>query len=169
MEQQKKDFVTMKDNNQRLMEANSSAGVSFNSLNQHAKQLNATNQKFVTSVAKYRNKITQLHADVKHRQTYYRQIRDAYQLEAEVRTYYEKSMLDIVNVVTKKDCRQACDPALHKMIMSKALACAKMSQKLVGYSGDDATVMLDNEPPPLSSVEIYNDNDDVLNENMAAI
>ena len=169
MEHQKKDFATMKDNNQRLMEANSSAGVSFNSLNQHAKQLNATNQKLVASVAKYRNKITQLHADMKHRQTYYRQIKDAYQVEAEVRTFYEKTMLEIVNVVTKKECKQACDPALHKMVMSKALACAKMSQKLIGYNGDDATVMIDNEPPPITSVEIYNDTDDALNETMAAI
>ena len=169
MEQQKKDFATMKDNNQRLMEANSSAGVSFNSLNQHAKQLNATNQKLVTTVAKYRNKLTQLNADMKHRQSYYRQIKDAYQVEAEVRTCYEKNMLEIVNVVTKKECKQVCDPALHKLIMSKALVCAKMSQKLAGCNGDDATVMINNEPPPLSSVEIYNDSYDALNENMAAI
>ena len=170
MEHQKKDFGIMKDNNQRLLEANSSAGVSFNSLNQHAKQLNATNEKYLNSVAKYRNKITRLHADMKHRQTYYRQIKDAYQVEAEVRTYYETSMLEIVNVVTKKEFKQACDPALHKLIMTKALACAKKSQTLVGFNGDDATVMINNEPPLISSsVEIYNDTYDLMNENMAAI
>jgi hypothetical protein len=79
-------------------------------------------------------------------------------------------MLEIVNVVTKKECKQACDPVLHKLIMSKALACAKMSQKLVGHNGDDGTaMMIDNEPPPITSVEIYNDNDDVLHETMIAI
>lgn len=127
-EQQRKDFATLKENNLRLMEANTSAGSSFQSLNQHAKQLNGTNQKLLKSVAQYRNKITQLHADMKNRQIYYREIADAYKTETDVRSFYETTMLEIVDIVSVKHC----DPAIYKLIMAKAVECAKMSQKVVG-------------------------------------
>jgi hypothetical protein len=164
---QKKDFSTLKENNQRLMEANSSAGASFASLNQHAKQLNASNQKLLKSVANYRGRITQLHTDMKRRQTYYREIADTYKVEAEVRIFYEKAFLDIVDAVSAgSDHQQSCDPAVYQLIMSKAISCAKMSQKLTGADGDASTVM--NEPlPPISIVEVYQE--DELDDTMVCI
>lgn len=124
-DQQRRDFATLKENNQRLMEANSSAGSSFQSLNQHAKQLNATNQKLLKTVAQYRNRVSKLHSDMKNRQTHYRDLSKAYQAESDARVYYEKTLLEIVDIVSEKKC----DRAIHEFVMQKAVECATVSQK----------------------------------------
>ena len=125
-DQLKKDNVYLKDNNTRLMEANASAGASFQALNQHAKQLNGTNQKLLKTVAQYKNKITQLHGDMKSRQRYYKEIGRAYQDETDARSFYERTMIEIVDFVRGKD------QTISRFIMAKAAECAKVSQSVVG-------------------------------------
>ena len=138
-EQQRKDFANLKENNQRLMEANSSARASFQSLNQHAKTLNGTNQKLLKTVSQYRNRVTSLHTDMKNRQNYYKDLSSAYKTEADVRGFYERTMLEIVDKVSTS----RCDAGLHELIMKRAVECANMSQKIVASAKpdlDDATV-----------------------------
>jgi len=127
-EQQKRDFETLKENNQRLMEANASAGQSFQSLNQHAKHLNSTNQRLTKTVAQFRHKIGELHSEIKNRQTYYSEIANSYKAETETRIFYEQAMLEIIDMVSAKQC----DPAIHSLVMTKAMDCAKMSAKVAG-------------------------------------
>lgn len=155
-EQQKEDFVALKQNNERLMEANASASQSFHLLNQHAKHLNNTNQKLSKTVAQYRHKIGELHVEIKNRETYYREIALESGMETETRLFYEQvseyilsrtielarillrfcswsfhllqAMLDIVDVVSTKHC----DQAIHSLVMSKAMECAKMSANVAG-------------------------------------
>lgn len=132
-EQQRKDFATLKENNQRLMEANSSAGSSFQSLNQHAKQLNGTNQRLLKTVAQYRNKVAKLHADMKNRQSYYRDLSSAYKAESDARTFYEKSLLEIVGVVESKKC----DSAIRELVLQRAMECAAKSQRAAGKAAPE--------------------------------
>lgn len=54
------DFDLLKENNQRLMDANASAGASFAALNQHAKQLNKTNARLVADLSSHKEQIHKL-------------------------------------------------------------------------------------------------------------
>jgi myosin-5 len=54
------DFDLLKENNQRLMDANASAGASFAALNQHAKQLNKTNAKLMAEVTNYKQQVQKM-------------------------------------------------------------------------------------------------------------
>ena len=129
-DQQKRDFDTIKESNQQLMEANVSASQSFQQLNQHAKQLNATNQNLTRSVAQYRNKIAELHSEITIRQTYCREVASAYKAESDARVFYEEAMLEIVDLVSAN----SCDPVIHSVVMAKAMDCAKVSNKVAGNS-----------------------------------
>ena len=137
-EQQRKDFATLKENNQRLMEANSSAGSSFQSLNQHARQLSCTNQKLLKTVAQYRNRVTQLHANIKNRQKYCKDLQAAYKMETEARAFYEQTLLAIVDKVSEYDCH----PKIQELVLEKAVVCAQMSQRVAGRAAPD----MDEEP-----------------------
>lgn len=132
-EQQRKDFATLKENNQRLMEANSSAGSSFQSLNQHARQLSSTNQKLLKNVAQYRNRVTQLHANIKNRQKYVKDLQAAYKMETEARGFYEQTLLAIVDTVSEYDC----DTKIQELVLAKAVECAQMSQRVAGRAAPD--------------------------------
>ena len=108
----RKDFKSLKENNQRLMEANASAGQSFTALNDHAKQLNATNAKLIKNVDSYKVQLEKLKDDLKTRQAYYL-------AEAEARLAYQKTMAQIVGSVQDK-CR---DAQLVEDVVIMALEC----------------------------------------------
>ena len=59
-QQLKTDFDLLKDNNQRLMDANASAGASFAALNQHAKQLSKQNAQLVNDVQGFKGQVQKL-------------------------------------------------------------------------------------------------------------
>lgn len=108
----RKDFKSLKENNQRLMEANASAGASFTALNDHAKQLNVTNAKLIKNVEAYKGQLEKLKDDLKTRQAYYL-------AEAEARLAYQKTMAQIVGAIQDK-CR---DAQLVEDVVIMALEC----------------------------------------------
>merc|ERR1712003_535301 len=108
----RKDFKSLKENNQRLMEANASAGQSFTALNDHAKQLNQTNSKLIKNVEAYKQQLEKLKDDLKTRQSYYL-------AEAEARLAYQKTMAQVVGIVQDK-CK---DAQLVEDIVIMALEC----------------------------------------------
>lgn len=98
----RRDYDLLKDNNQRLMDANASAGASFAALNQHAKQLKKTNDKlsadYETSKAQVQKlSITQveLREELKMKQA-------TYIAEVHSRLQYQKALSRIIDVAQEK-------------------------------------------------------------------
>lgn len=111
-EKMRKDFKELKENNERLTEENEKATNSFNSLNDHAKQLNVKNAKLISNVQEYKKKLESLKDDLKAKQSYYI-------AEAEARLAAQKRMAAIVGVIQDK-CR---DPQLIEDAVIMALEC----------------------------------------------
>merc|ERR1712003_420010 len=70
-ESMKRDYKSLKENNSRLIDANSSASRSFNQLNDHAKGLNATNARLIKNVDTYKKQLVKMKEDLKSRQAFY--------------------------------------------------------------------------------------------------
>jgi myosin-5 len=113
------DFDLLKDNNQRLMDANASAGASFAALNQHAKQLSKVNEKLTAELqsAKQQQQKSnvlniELREELKMKQA-------TYVAEIHSRLQYQKALASIVDVVQDK-CR---DTRLVEKILGIADSC----------------------------------------------
>jgi alanyl-tRNA synthetase len=96
------DFDLLKENNQRLMDANASAGASFAALNQHAKQLHKQNNKLTTELSQYRVLLQkaslqqmELREEIKMKQS-------TYVAEVHSRLQYQKTMSRIVDKIQQK-------------------------------------------------------------------
>lgn len=103
-QQLKTDFDLLKDNNQRLMDANASAGASFAALNQHAKQLSKQNGKLVSDVQNYKgqvHKLNILQVEVKEE---LRLKSATYIAEVQSRLQYQKALQKITDTIQEK-CR----------------------------------------------------------------
>ena len=110
------DFDLLKENNQKLMEANASAGSAFSALNQHAKQLGATNAKLLSELDKYKKAAHRLnHAQLEAKEAL--QIKSAsYDAEVQAHLQHQNNTNDIVGMVQErcKDVRLVQDVlALH--------------------------------------------------------
>lgn len=104
--QLRQDFDLLKENNQRLMDANASAGASFAALNQHAKQLNKTNAKLMNEVTQYKQQIQRvnlLQVEVKEE---LKMKQATYIAEVHSRLQYQKTMGKIVDIVQER-CRDS--------------------------------------------------------------
>jgi myosin-5 len=102
--QMKNDFDLLKDNNQRLMDANASAGASFAALNQHAKQLSKQNEKLQTDVTSFKShsqKLTMLQVELKEE---LKMKQATYVAEVHSRLQYQQSLQRITDLVQDK-CR----------------------------------------------------------------
>eukprot|EP00934_Nitzschia_sp_Nitz4_P004752 Nitzschia sp. Nitz4//scaffold342_size18221//7904//11837//NITZ4_008795-RA/size18221-snap-gene-0.25-mRNA-1//-1//CDS//3329548577//4742//frame0 len=131
-QQLKTDFDLLKDNNQRLMDANASAGASFAALNQHAKQLSKHNTQLLTEVNSYRvqvQKLNVLHAELKDE---LKMKQESYIAEVQSRLETQKAMQKIVDLIQDK-CR---DHRLVEKILQVADEC-EMEQ--IGMGGDHHT------------------------------
>jgi len=145
----KRDFKALKDNNARLVEANSSASVTFTALNDHAKQLNVTNAKLIKNVEGYKQKLEKLKDDLKTKQSYYLE-------EAEARLAYQKTMAQVVGIIQDK-CR---DPQLVEDIVIMALECeaeAKCERAALDSNTEKAPASV---PEPKKSSDFGSDSDD---------
>ena len=114
--QLRSDFDILKQNNQKLMEANASAGSAFSALNQHAKQLGATNAKLLSELDKYKKAAHRLnHAQLEAKEAF--QIKSAsYDAEVQAHLQHQNNTNDIVGMVQErcKDVRLVQDVlALH--------------------------------------------------------
>lgn len=116
-ENMRKDFKSLKENNQKLMGANASASASFTALNDHAKQLNVTNADLIRNVEEYKQQLEKLKEDLKTRQSYYLS-------EAEARLAYQKTLAQIVGTIQEK-CK---DAKLVEDVVLMALECESESK-----------------------------------------
>jgi len=100
--QLRSDFDALKENNQRLMDANASAGASFQALNQHAKMLAKANEKLQTDMNNLKKQNTkhnllemELKEELKMKQA-------TYIAEVHSRLQYQKTMGRIVEEVQER-------------------------------------------------------------------
>jgi hypothetical protein len=102
--QMRSDFELLKDNNQRLMDANASAGASFAALNQHAKQLSAKNDKLAADVGKYKQQVHKLSVTQVELKEELKMKQATYVAEVHSRLQYQKALQKIIDVAQDK-CR----------------------------------------------------------------
>lgn len=102
--QLRRDFDLLKDNNQRLMDANASAGASFAALNQHAKHLTKVNENLTGEIVQIRQGSqktalaqTELKEELKMKHA-------TYVAEIHSRIQYQKAMNKVVEMVEQR-CR----------------------------------------------------------------
>jgi len=103
-QQLKTDFDLLKDNNQRLMDANASAGASFAALNQHAKQLSKQNAKLVNDVQNYKGQVQKLNILQVEAKEELRLKSATYVAEVQSRLQYQKALQKITDIV-QENCR----------------------------------------------------------------
>uniref|UniRef100_A0A7S4I1U7 Myosin motor domain-containing protein n=2 Tax=Odontella aurita TaxID=265563 RepID=A0A7S4I1U7_9STRA len=123
------DFDLLKENNQRLMDANASAGASFAALNQHAKQLNKTNAKVVAEVERQKGQCHRLNLAQVELKEELRMKQATYIAEVQSRLNYQKTMTRIVEEVQER-CR---DVRLVEDVLMMSDECEN------DYMGDDST------------------------------
>ncbi len=93
------DFELLKENNQRLMDANASAGASFAALNQHAKQMSKTNNKLKADVTKYKQQAHALQMAQVELKEELKMKQGTYIAEVHSRLNYQRTMSRIVDIV----------------------------------------------------------------------
>jgi len=103
-QQLKTDFDLLKDNNQRLMDANASAGASFAALNQHAKQLSKQNTKLMGEIQNYKGQIHKLNILQVEAKEEMRLKSATYVAEVQSRLQYQKALQKITDIV-QENCR----------------------------------------------------------------
>merc|ERR1711935_1311602 len=129
-ESMKRDYKSLKENNSRLIDANSSASKSFNQLNDHAKGLNATNARLIKNVDTYKKQLVKMKEDLKSRQAFYL-------AEAHARVAYQKTLARIVAQVQD----QSKNPQLIEDVVIWALECeaeAKAERAALENAGQKA-------------------------------
>lgn len=127
------DFELMKENNQRLMDANASAGASFAALNQHTKQLVRANEKLSYDLNAYKAQIQKLSVTQVELKEELRMKQATYVTEVHSRLQYQKALAHIINLVQDR-CR---DTRLVEDILRVADACdAETAQSSSGSNSD---------------------------------
>jgi myosin-5 len=94
-EKMKEDLQEMKDQNNRLIDANASAGVSLDSMEKQKKNIASHNTKLDDNFKKYKAQNTQLKHDLENRNAYFH-------AETKIRDGYEKAMEQIVNLIAQR-------------------------------------------------------------------
>lgn len=102
--QMRSDFDLLKDNNQRLMDANASAGASFAALNQHAKQLSRANEKISTDMQTYKQQVQKLSVTQVELKEELKMKQATYVAEVHSRLQYQKALSKIIDVAQER-CR----------------------------------------------------------------
>ena len=97
--QLKTDFDLLKDNNQRLMDANASAGASFAALNQHTKQLSKQNAKLLGDVAGFKAQVQKLNVLQVELKEELKMKQATYIAEVHSRLQYQKALSKITDLV----------------------------------------------------------------------
>lgn len=105
--QLKHDYDLLMGNNQRLMDANVSAGASFDALSQHADQLSNTNAKIQVEAEKYKDQAHELNLTQIEMKEELKMKQGTYIAEVHFRLRYQKTMAQIVETIQERchDCR----------------------------------------------------------------
>lgn len=131
--QLRSDFELLKENNQRLMDANASAGASFAALNQHAKQLSKTNAKLKADATRYRQQCHGLQLAQVELKEELKMKQGTYIAEVHSRLQYQKTMSHIVDAIQER-CK---DNRLVEDILTMSDECE--SDYMSGPTGVDLT------------------------------
>jgi myosin heavy subunit len=94
-EKMKDDLQELKEQNNRLIEANASAGASLDSLEKQKKNLSTHNEKLEENLKKYKAQNAQLRSDLANRNAYYK-------AETKIRSEYETTMEKIVEILEER-------------------------------------------------------------------
>jgi myosin-5 len=113
------DFDLLKENNQRLMDANASAGASFAALNQHAKQLKHTNERLLADLNSYKASVHKLNVLQVELKEELKMKQATYIAEVHSRLQYQKGLAKITDMLQER-CR---DTRLVEDILRVAEAC----------------------------------------------
>jgi myosin-5 len=125
-EKMKEDLQEMKEQNNRLVEANASAGASLDSMEKQKKNIAAHNVKLDENYKKYKTQNSQLKRDMENRNAYFN-------AEVTIRGEYEKAMEQIVDLLEER-CK---DNKLVDAVNAAHLECEIMSSyKSEGLSPD---------------------------------
>jgi len=131
--QMRDDFDLLKDNNQRLMDANASAGASFAALNQHAKQLTKANAKLTSDIQQYKSTVQKMHVTQVELKEELKMKQATYIAEVHSRLQYQKALSKISEIVMEK-CR---DTRLVEEVLSIADNCeAEYMGATGGHDGE---------------------------------
>jgi myosin-5 len=117
--QMQTDFDLLKDNNQRLMDANASAGASFTALNQHAKSLSKTNESLQETVIHFKQQVEKLNVTQLELKEELKLKQATYVAEVHSRLQHQKAVTSIVDLVQER-CN---DTRLVEDILGIADAC----------------------------------------------
>jgi len=117
--QYKTDMELLKGNNQRLMDANGSAGASFAALNQHTKQLAKTNERLKAEVDSYKKQVQKINVTQVELKEELKMKQATYVAEVHSRLQYQKALSAIVDVV-QEGCN---DSRLVEKVLVIADAC----------------------------------------------
>ena len=98
----REDFDLLKDNNQRLMDANASAGASFQALNQHAKQLTRANDKLRVDCQSYKQQVQKLSVTQVELKEELKMKQATYVAEVHSRLQYQKALSKIIDVAQER-------------------------------------------------------------------
>jgi myosin-5 len=116
----KKDYKKVKDTNDRLKEANESAGQSFNMLKKNSKKANNNNDSVNEKIEKFKVDNAKLRDDLKSRQAFYN-------AEAQIRLQYQKTLAQILDVF-QDNCK---DADLVEDVVCVALECESEAKALL--------------------------------------
>jgi myosin-5 len=132
-EKMKEDLQEMKDQNNRLIEANASAGASLDSLEKQKKNLASHNTKLDENLKKYKNQNTQLRSDLDNRNSYFK-------AETQIRSEYEKAMEQIVDLLEDR-CRdhKLCEDVNAAQLQCEVIANHKTGGISPGLLGSDVS------------------------------
>lgn len=117
--QMRTDLDLLKDNNQRLMDANASAGASFAALNQHTKHLSKANDKLTKEVTGYRHQVQKLNVTQVELKEELKMKQATYVAEVQSRLQFQKALAAVVDMVQER-CR---DTRLVENVLRVADAC----------------------------------------------
>nr|ACS35543.1 myosin G [Phaeodactylum tricornutum] len=138
--QMRTDFDLLKDNNQRLMDANASAGASFAALNQHAKHLTRTNDKISTDLLSFKQQVQKLSVTQVELKEELKMKQATYTAEVHSRLQFQKALSKIVDIAQER-CR---DSRLVEDILRIADECE--SDYMSGPTGIDRPNALFSSP-----------------------
>jgi len=132
-EKMKEEMQDLKDQNNRLVEANASAGASLDSLEKQKKNLAEHNVKLEENLKKWKSQNNQLKADLANRSAYYK-------AETQIRAEYEKAMEQIVELLEQRcDDHQLLEDVTAAQLQCEALAAHKQYGGNPALAGSDVS------------------------------
>lgn len=132
-EKMKDDLQDLKEQNNRLIEANASAGASLDSLEKQKKNIAVHNQKLEDNLKKYKSQNNQLKADLENRNAYFA-------AEQKIRQEYEQAMEKIVELLEQRcDDGKLIENVTAAQLQCEAIAAHKGGSGIPGLSISDVS------------------------------